>query len=41
MKPAQIVVRETVDHPTEGEIVKLARGFFVKRRELVAPPRMT
>ncbi len=38
---AQIVGWETVDHPTEGEIVKLAREFFVKRGELVATPRMT
>lgn len=38
---AQIVGWETVDHPTEGEIVKMAREFFVKRGELVATPRMT
>jgi hypothetical protein len=38
---AQIVGWETVDHPTEAEIVKLAREFFVKRGELVATPRMT
>ena len=38
---AQIVGWETVDHPTEREIVKMAREFFVERGELVATPRMT
>ena len=38
---AQIAGWETVDHPTEGEVVKMAREFFVKRGELVATPRMT
>ena len=37
----QIVGWETVDHPSEGEIVKMAREFFVKRGELVATRRMT
>ncbi|MEP7298930.1 MAG: hypothetical protein ABI702_22310 [Burkholderiales bacterium] len=37
----QIVGWETVGHPTEGEIVKMAREFFVKRGELVAAPRMS
>ena len=36
---AQIAGWETVDHPTEGEIVKMGREFFVKRGELVATPR--
>ena len=38
---AQIAGWQTVDHPTEGEIVKMGREFFVKRGELVATPRMT
>ena len=38
---AQIAGWETVDHPTEGEIVKMAREFFVKRGEQLATPRMT
>lgn len=38
---AKIVGWETVDHPTEGEIVKLTRAFFVRRGEMVATPRMT
>ena len=38
---AQIAGWETINHPTEGEIVKMAREFFVKRGELVATPRMT
>ena len=36
----QIVGWETIDHPTEGEIVKLAREFFVKRGEMVPTPRL-
>ncbi|MEP7156656.1 MAG: hypothetical protein ABI905_12835 [Betaproteobacteria bacterium] len=38
---AQISGWQTVDHPTEGELVKMAREYFVKRGELVATPRMT
>ncbi|MEP7154474.1 MAG: hypothetical protein ABI905_01780 [Betaproteobacteria bacterium] len=38
---AQIAGWQTVDHPAEGEIVKMAREFFVQRGEMVAPPRMT
>ena len=30
---------ETVNHPTEGELVKLARQFFVNRGEMTATPR--
>jgi len=37
----QIAGWQTVDHPTEGQIVKMAREFFVKRGELVATPRTT
>ncbi len=37
----QIVGWETVDHPSQGEIVKMVREFFVKRGELVATTRMT
>lgn len=38
---SKIVRWETVGHPTDGEIVKIAREFFVKRGELAATPRMT
>ena len=37
---AQIVGWETIDHPTEGELVKMARQFFVRRGEMVPTPRM-
>lgn len=37
---AQIVGWETIDHPTEGELVKMARQFFVKRGEMAATPRL-
>ena len=35
----QIVAWETVDHPTEGELVKRARAFFVGRGEMTPTPR--
>ena len=35
-----IVGWETVDHPTEAEVIKLAREFFVRQGEMVATPRM-
>jgi len=35
-----IVGWETVDHPTEAEVLKLARDFFVRQGEMVATPRM-
>ncbi|MEO7403068.1 MAG: hypothetical protein ABIU95_05305 [Burkholderiales bacterium] len=31
---------ETVGQPTEGELVELARQFFVKRGEMPATPRL-
>ena len=34
-----IVGWETVDNPTEGEVLKMARQFFVKRSEMVPTPR--
>ena len=36
----RIVGWETVNHPTEAELVKLARQFFVNRGEMTATPRM-
>ena len=36
---ALIVGWETVDNPTEGQVVKLARQFFVRRCEMVPTPR--
>jgi hypothetical protein len=35
-----IVGWETIDHPTEPEVLKFAREFFVRRGEMVATPRM-
>ena len=35
-----IVGWEIVDAPTEPEVLKLSREFFVRRGELVATPRM-
>ena len=35
-----IVGWETVDHPTEAEVLKLAREFFVRQGEMVATPRV-
>ncbi len=36
----QIVGWKTVDHPTEGEVVELARRFFVERGEMTDTPRL-
>ncbi|MEO5686815.1 MAG: hypothetical protein ABIR54_05585 [Burkholderiaceae bacterium] len=35
-----VVAWKTVDHPTEAEVLKLAREFFVQRGEMAATPRM-
>ncbi len=37
----QLVGWETVDHPTEGELVSLGRRFFVARGEMVPTPRLS
>lgn len=37
----QIVGWETINHSTEGEIVKMAREFFVRRVNWSPRPRMT
>ena len=34
----QIVGWETVDHPTEGQLVALARRFFVKHDRMAGTP---
>jgi stalled ribosome rescue protein Dom34 len=34
----RIVGWQTVDHPTEGQLAALARGFFVKHDRLAGPP---
>ena len=34
----QIVDWETVDHPTEGQLLALARKYFIKRDHTAAPP---
>lgn len=36
----QIVGWETVDHPTDGEVVKIGRAFFVSRGEMAPTPRI-
>jgi stalled ribosome rescue protein Dom34 len=36
----QIKGWETVDHPTEAEIVKIGREFFAQRGEMVPTPRI-
>jgi hypothetical protein len=35
-----VVGWEIIDHPTEAEVVKLARDFFVRQGEMAATPRM-
>lgn len=35
----RVVGWETVDHPTEPEVLKLAREFFVRQGEAVVTPR--
>jgi alanine dehydrogenase len=35
-----VVGWEIVDHPTEAEVLKLAREFFVRQGEMAATPRM-
>lgn len=37
----QIKGWETVGHPTEGEIIKMAREFFIQRGEMAAGSRPT
>lgn len=36
----QIAHWETVDHPTKGELVKLARNYFAEQGEMPATPRL-
>ena len=37
---AQIAHWETVDHPSEGDLVKLGRNYFVQQGDMPATPRL-